>query len=71
MLNRNQKDSYKYISLIKNLCEQNENDQRYYCRVRTNKGALLQIDYGHLSKAGSVYIAKNILIEPILRLYRQ
>jgi len=61
-------NSYEYISLISRLCIKDEiND--YYCRVRTNNNDLLQVDYGHLSESGSLFIVNEILADRILDLY--
>jgi peptidoglycan/LPS O-acetylase OafA/YrhL len=47
------KDNVTYISLQKILC-------RDVCKVMTNSGEPLQFDYGHLTTAGSVYVAPLI-----------
>lgn len=48
----------KYISLIKQMCDFNEN--KYFCE--TNNGDdLLQLDYGHLSKKGSIYVVDKYI----------
>lgn len=55
----------EYISLIDKLC-QHENS-KYYCRTTVKNGALLQMDYGHLSKEGSQFITNTILADNILK----
>lgn len=64
---RNDDNRYEYISLISKLCKKNESGD-YYCRVRTNNNDLLQVDYGHLSKSGSLFVVNEILADSILRL---
>lgn len=63
-------DSYEYISLIGKLCKKDKLEN-YYCRVRTNTDDLLQVDYGHLSPSGSLFVANEILTKPILNLYNR
>lgn len=64
---RNDDNTYEYISLISKLCKKDESGD-YYCRVRTNNNDLLQVDYGHLSKSGSLFVVNEILADSILRL---
>jgi len=64
---RNDDNRYEYISLISKLCKKDESGD-YYCRVRTNNNDLLQVDYGHLSKSGSLFVVNEILADSILRL---
>ncbi|WP_192022377.1 acyltransferase family protein [Shewanella sp. WPAGA9] len=52
-----------YISLIDQLCR--FKDEKYYCRVKVANDDLLQVDYGHLSKEGSVFVINTILAERI------
>lgn len=59
-----------YISLIKNLCLENDEDHSYECRVRVqHNGDLLQVDYGHLSETGSLFVINHILEDRLLKLY--
>lgn len=55
--------SVKYISLINQMCEL-RNDNKYYCQatIPTTNG-LIQYDYGHLTKEGSLYVV-NKYIKP-------
>ena len=62
--------SYEYISLINKLCKKDEINN-YYCRVRTNDNNLLQVDYGHLSQSGSLFVVNEILADSILELYNK
>lgn len=48
-----------YISLIDRLC--NTEKTPYSCRVRADDESLLQVDYGHLSEEGSLYVVNNYL----------
>ncbi|MDY6451603.1 SGNH hydrolase domain-containing protein, partial [Acinetobacter faecalis] len=58
-----------YISLIDKLCVLNS-DNRYSCRVKVDKSDdLIQVDYGHLSEEGSVYVVNKIRNE-LLSLYQ-
>ncbi|MDO5769764.1 MAG: SGNH hydrolase domain-containing protein, partial [Psychrobacter sp.] len=65
---RSNNSSYEYISLISKLCR-TDDFNNYYCRVRTNDNDLLQVDYGHLSKSGSLFVVDEILAEPLLQSY--
>ena len=60
MISKSKTDRYEYISLINKLCKKDNSDD-YYCKVRTNKKDLLQVDYGHLSKSGSIFVVDEIL----------
>ena len=58
-----------YISLIDHLCK--FNNQKYYCRVKPNDtNDLIQVDYGHLSKEGSLFVVNNIIANKISHLYK-
>ncbi|MDY6450725.1 acyltransferase family protein [Acinetobacter faecalis] len=58
-----------YISLIDHLCK--FNNQKYYCRVKPNDtNDLIQVDYGHLSKEGSLFVVNNIIADKISHLYK-
>lgn len=59
---------FEYISLIDELCKKNIADNKYYCRVRI-EGKLLQVDYGHLSEAGSLFVVNRIISNRLLALY--
>lgn len=59
---------FEYISLIDELCKKNIADNKYYCRVRT-EGKLFQVDYGHLSEAGSLFVINRIISNRLLVLY--
>ncbi len=48
----------RYISLITQMCD--IRNSKYYCETKTPNG-LLQLDYGHLSKNGSIYIVKKYI----------
>ena len=62
---------FHYISLIDHLCKHNAQSKEYSCRVRlSNTNELMQIDYGHLSKEGSLFIVNNIIADKILYLYK-
>jgi peptidoglycan/LPS O-acetylase OafA/YrhL len=63
-------DKTTYLSLINNLCKKNDINEKYYCRAKSNEDDLLQVDYGHLSKSGSIFVVRNIISEPLLELYR-
>lgn len=68
----NYSTNIKYISLIDNLCKKNNLDNNYKCRVRANsKEDLLQVDYGHLSKSGSIFVVNTIIAKELLKLYKQ
>lgn len=47
-----------YISLIRQMCDLR--DSKYFCETKTPDG-LLQVDYGHLSKNGSIYVVNKYL----------
>lgn len=49
-------DAVDFVSLIDRLCIANA------CLVRLNDDSLLQIDSGHLSEKGSLYIVKNFVL---------
>lgn len=53
--------SVLYISLVDQMCSL-KTDKKYYCQavIPDTKG-LLQYDYGHLTKEGSIYIVKNYI----------
>lgn len=51
-------DDVSYISLIRQMCD--VRDSKYFCETKTPDG-LLQVDYGHLSKNGSIYIVKKYI----------
>ncbi|WP_201582661.1 acyltransferase family protein [Psychrobacter jeotgali] len=70
MKSRNE-NGYKYISLIDQLCEEHKDEEVYYCKVLADDGELLQVDYGHLSKSGSLLVVNEILAEPLLNLYNK
>lgn len=69
MIVQDAKNNYEYISLINKLCKTNNLDNDYSCRVRTNTDDLIQVDYGHLSKSGSLFVVDKILAEPLLQSY--
>lgn len=48
----------KYISLIDQMCDLK--NSKYYCETKIGSD-LLQVDYGHLSKKGSVYVVNNYI----------
>ncbi|WP_163929962.1 acyltransferase family protein [Paraferrimonas sp. SM1919] len=52
-----------YISLLDSLCYAKKG--KNFCLARLD-GGILQIDYGHLSPLGSVYIVENILKKELL-----
>lgn len=58
-----------YISLIDSLCKRNISSDRYLCRVRAQGDDLLQVDYGHLSESGSVFVVNSIISDRLLKLY--
>lgn len=63
-------DGMKYISLIDHLCEKDNLNNQYKCRVHATKGEdLLQVDYGHLSESGSLFVVNTILANQVLDLY--
>ena len=59
----------KYVSLIDKLCYIDELNSSYSCRVRARASDLLQVDYGHLSESGSLFVVNNILSRHLLELY--
>jgi peptidoglycan/LPS O-acetylase OafA/YrhL len=65
-------DRMKYISLIDHLCQKDNLNNQYKCRVRATKGEdLLQVDYGHLSESGSLFVVKTIFSNQLLDLYEK
>ena len=48
----------KYVSLIDQMCDIKKS--KYYCETKVDD-ELLQVDYGHLSKQGSIYVVKNYI----------
>ena len=48
----------KYISLIDQMCDLK--NSKYYCETKIGSD-LLQVDYGHLSKKGSIYVVNNYI----------
>lgn len=48
----------KYISLINQMCDLKSS--KYYCETKIGSD-LLQVDYGHLSKKGSIYVVNNYI----------
>lgn len=55
--------SVKYISLINQMCELRK-DRKYYCQASIEEtNGLMQYDYGHLTKEGSIYVV-NKYIKP-------
>ncbi|WP_434938661.1 acyltransferase family protein [Shewanella sp. HL-SH8] len=58
-----------YLSLIDNLCVKKINS--FFCRVKVDNEVLIQVDYGHLSKEGSLFIAEKILSSKIKALYKK
>lgn len=50
--------SVQYISLINRMCEQR--NSKYFCETKTNDD-LLQLDYGHLSRNGSIYVVEKYI----------
>lgn len=62
---------FHYISLIDQLCKYNAQSKEYFCRVRPSGiNELMQVDYGHLSKEGSLFVVNNIISDKILHLYK-
>lgn len=59
----------KYISLIDKLCYIDDLNSGYSCRVRAKGSDLLQVDYGHLSESGSLFVVNSILSSNLLELY--
>ncbi|MEG0030753.1 acyltransferase family protein [Acinetobacter sp.] len=55
-------EGVSYISLIRQMCD--VRDSKYFCETKTPNG-LLQVDYGHLSKNGSIYVV-NKYIKPFI-----
>jgi len=55
-----------YFSMIDEICH--EKQALYYCRVKTDNNDVLQIDDGHLSDKGSLYIVDQILSKTIMDL---
>ena len=51
---QNKIENVSYISLYKLLCTNNK------CSYFTSQGSPMQFDYGHLTKDGSIYLAKKI-----------
>lgn len=66
------KDHIQYISLIKDLCQKDTITAEYKCRVRASKERkLLQVDYGHLSDSGSLFVVNTIIFSKLLELYNK
>ena len=60
-----------YISLTDELCKLGP-DKEYLCRVKPdNTNELIQVDYGHLSKEGSLFVVNGIIKDHLLKLYDQ
>lgn len=51
-------EGVSYISLIRKMCD--VRGSKYYCETKTQNG-LIQLDYGHLSKNGSLYIVDKYI----------
>lgn len=51
-------NNVSYISLINKMCE--ERDSKYFCETKAGDN-LLQVDYGHLSRQGSIYVVNKYL----------
>ncbi|TYK64772.1 acyltransferase family protein [Colwellia echini] len=66
MKNRFADAKLEYISLIDELCRLNTG--KYYCRVKVNSGKLFQVDYGHLSDEGSLFVVNEILADKVIGL---
>ena len=59
-----------YVSVVNGLCEKLPN-QKYTCRVKPeNSNNLIQVDYGHLSKEGSLFVVNNIISYVLLHIYQ-
>ena len=59
-----------YPSLI--IYVKDDVQQQYKCRIRAAQGEdLLQVDYGHLSESGSLFVGNTILSKYLLNLYSQ
>lgn len=59
-----------YISVIDGLCIKLSN-QKYSCRVKPeNSDNLIQVDYGHLSKEGSLFVVNLIIRDELLNIYQ-
>ncbi len=59
-----------YVSVVNGLCEKLPN-QKYTCRVKPeNSDNLIQVDYGHLSKEGSLFVVNNIISDELLHIYQ-
>lgn len=48
----------RYVSLIDQMCDLK--NSKYYCETKVGSN-LIQVDYGHLSKIGSIYVVKNYI----------
>lgn len=61
-------DDIQYISLVDSLCY--EEHKGTFCRVKVGdtNDSLIQVDYGHLSEEGSIFVANTILKEPLFKL---
>ncbi|WP_019671754.1 acyltransferase family protein [Psychrobacter lutiphocae] len=68
MMKKQPTEEYHYLSLVQDLCTVAEGV--YACRVRGYDDTLLQVDYGHLSQQGSIYVVNEVLGQPILDLYQ-
>ncbi|MER0325905.1 acyltransferase family protein [Vibrio vulnificus] len=55
----------EYISLTDKLCYFDDERMEQLCRVKDESDNLLQVDYGHLSKNGSIFIVTNVLDEMV------
>lgn len=63
--------SVYYLSLIDKLCKKNNQLDNYACRAwAPNQIELLQVDYGHLSESGSIFVVNNAIKDKLLELYR-
>ncbi|MBB1474347.1 acyltransferase family protein [Shewanella sp. SG41-3] len=59
----------KYVSLVDDVCMKKEGV--FYCRVILDNNELIQVDYGHLSKDGSIFVVKSILSGHILPIFNE
>jgi hypothetical protein len=58
----------EYVSQVDHLCRLNSG--KYYCRTKVPSGGLLQVDYGHLSVEGSLFVVETILTERIYKILK-
>ena len=69
MKSRNFPKKLHYISLIDELCKLSSDKTHYECRVRPdNTNNLIQVDYGHLSKDGSIFVVNQFIKDFLLSL---